>query len=305
MKSECDFTIIIVNYYTAADISKCLLSLKELDIEWKYEIIIVDNHSDYSDLINRLDTYPECDIISMESNKGYAFACNIAAQNAVSNYLLFLNPDTLFVEDCISPIIEYMNKNTFAGACAPMLLNPDMSYQSSSGPQMGIILESLEAFFMIRLYRKLWLIISKRRLMKKKPLEAGWVSGAFLLIRKDVFKQMGGFDEDFFLNYEDIELCSRLKNSGYSNLYFPALKCVHKGAVIQSKNMKSFVVNRYKSRLVFAGKHYGAVKKTVIRIIHVSGLLMRIVLLFFVLFNREVRLRFSGYLESLELYLGI
>ena len=106
-----------------------------------------------------------------------------------------------------------------------MLLNNDFSYQCSTGFPMGIFYEFLEAGFLISLVRKAAYILSYKNL--SHPVKTGWVSAACMLIKKDFFNRIGKFDESYFMNYEDIDLCKRASDKGYEIYYFPNLRCIH------------------------------------------------------------------------------
>jgi GT2 family glycosyltransferase len=298
-----ELSIIIVNYNSFNYLEGCLKSISEKIKVIEYEVIIVDNNSTEVSLSqwakeNRTDYIK---VILLDENIGFAAANNLAVQEAKSGVLLFMNPDVFLIEDCISPILDFMKTLPAAGACAPKLLYEDLSFQNSTGFRMGILYETAEAFMLIGLIRRL----TNRRLIDSEiPVKVGWLSGAFLLVKKEVFQVTGGFDPSFFLNYEDIDFCERILNNGYDNFYFPFLKCVHLDHKSFAENYDKLVYTRYKSRLVYTAKHYGIMKRIIVKIIHIIGLILRILTANIIYSKNERKLRYKGYLRSLRLYMS-
>lgn len=297
--------VIIVNYNSTMELFHCLDSIDNHLSNLPLEIIVIDNNSQDKSLINIPPAYRNVKINFLDGNIGYSKANMIGVYNSSSQYLLFLNPDTEVVEDCISPIIDFIKDNPKTGACGPMLLNRDMTYQNSAGSKIGLFYEVAEAFILINIFRKLGKFILNKKFKANMPFEVGWVSGACLLIKREVFEKVNGFNKDYFLNYEDIDLCRKLVDAGYKNYYFPNLKCIHLALASQSKNYENLVLDRYKSRLIFSNLHYSSFIKYLVRIIHVLGLLFRLIILFFYKPTTELKQRWIGYKKSLYLYIGL
>lgn len=298
-------SIIIVTYNVYNEIKNCIKSIYNLKTNIDFEIIVADNKSLNRDIDNIKLDFPSVSYTKLHSNLGFAKANNFGVKNSSSKYLCFLNPDTIIIEDFITPIIEFIEQNKNAGACAPMLLYEDRSYQSSTGFKMGIIYEFLEAAMLIKLIRRVkknkYLSLTKSYL----PVNVGWVSGACLVVKRSVFEQVGGFTEDYFLNYEDIDLCKKIEDSGYKNYYFPFIKCVHLDHKSFDKNYELLVFSRYESRLIYAKLHYNIFQKIITRIIQIYGLVLRLILVNVFYKGIEKFSRRSGYYKSLKLYLNI
>jgi GT2 family glycosyltransferase len=297
-------SFIIVNF-NSFDFIKRLLASKHKEISGlNDEIIIVDNNSEPERLDTLAKMYNNVKIFKMRNNIGFSKANNFAVDKSETEYLIFVNPDVLFTEDCITPIIKFMEKNSHVGACAPALLNSNMTIQYSWGFKMGLLYEIAEAFFFIGLLRKLYNF--RFRSFKKtiKPFEVGWVSAALLVIKKAVFNDIGGFDPDFFLNYEDIDLCKRLKEKGYYNYYFPAKKSIHYSHQSIKLNYELLVTSRYLSRKLYAKKHYNVFVMCLVSLIHVIGIFLRLLTVYFFYKGDEKKQRRNGYKLSLKLYLS-
>ncbi len=296
--------IIIINYNVTDKLISCLESFKKSVFKSDYSIRVIDNNSSSASGFNLSELYPDVNYIQLNSNLGFAKANNIGAKRSDSEFLCFLNPDTIVTEDFITPILNYIEENPLAGACAPMLLYEDNTYQSSAGFRMGFWFEFLEASFLLSFFRK----FDKKKFLKLQestfPVKTGWVSGACMIVRRTVFESVGGFSNDYFLNYEDIDLCKKIEDAGYNNYYFPYHKCIHLDHKSFDKNYELLVFSRYQSKLIYAKLHYNFFIALLIRIIHTAGLLLRLVFVNFFYSNLERKTRFSGYLKSLKLYIS-
>jgi hypothetical protein len=300
MKDKLILTIIFISFNSSEEILICIDSLKKLQLNFNYKILVIEN-GDISNWESSRDKYSYLTVINPKSNIGFSKANNLAVSQSSTNYILFLNPDTLITEDFITPILSFYESEYNLGACGPALFNNTEKIQNSVGFRMGFMFELLESFYLIKFIRKLEYKFKFK--YKNKPVRVTWISAACLIIEKEKFEQIGGFDEDYFLNYEDIDMCQNLENAGYKNYYFPYLKCIHIGLTSQGKDYESLIVNRYKSRLIFARKHYGVIVRFSVRIIHLIGLLMRIMVLLIYHSDEVHNQRFSGYKKVLFMYL--
>jgi hypothetical protein len=294
--------IIIVNYNVQDQVSKCVDSIK-LKTTGSF-INIIDNNSENRDAESLFLKYHEVKFRQLNANLGFAKANNIGAKLTDSEYLCFLNPDTIVTEDFITPIINFINKDPQAGVCAPMLVYEDGSYQSSSGFKMGVWYDFLEASYLIGLIRK----SKKQKYLKTEksmlPVEVGWVSGACMIVKRSIFEHVGGFSEDYFLNYEDIDLCRKIEDAGYTNFYFPSYKCTHLDHKSFDRNYELLVLSRYQSRLIYARLHYNFLQRIVSRFLHINGIIIRLFAVNIFYSGNERRSRLSGYLKALFLYLN-
>lgn len=294
--------IIIVNYNVQDHVSKCVDSIK-LKSTGSF-INIIDNNSPNRNIENIFQKYPEVKFQQLSSNLGFAKANNIGAKLADSEYLCFLNPDTIVTEDFITPILNFISKEAQAGVCAPMLVYEDGSYQSSSGFKMGIWYDFLEASYLIGFVRRLNRLKYLKHEKSLLPVEVGWVSGACMIVKSSVFEYVGGFTEDYFLNYEDIDLCRKIEDAGFINYYFPSYKCIHLDHKSFDKNYELLVLSRYQSRLIYARLHYNFLQRIVSRLLHISGIMIRLFAVNIFYSGNERKSRLSGYFKAFILYLN-
>lgn len=300
MNSKLDVSFIIINYNCYDYVKRLIESIKSFYTD-DVDIIIVDNNSIEREIEKISEINRKIKLFLLKENIGFSRANNFAAGKCDTRYLVFINPDVLFIEECIGSIISFIDNNENTGACAPMLLNEDMTVQNSSGFRMGLFYEFLEAFFLINLIRKIYRLKLKIK-VSNLPVKTAWISGAFLVIKKETFESVNGFDNNFFLNYEDIDLCRRLMDKGYTNYYFPDLKCIHYSNQSFKQDCEKLVTSRYKSRRLFAKKYYNIVIRSLVWFLHVSGLGFRLATVFFFYKYPENRQRYLGYKKSLKLY---
>lgn len=297
-------SVIIVNYNSGQFLENCLDSIIKFTDRIEYEITVIDNNSNDSDIKKLPQKFPTVKFLFLNNNIGFGAACNYGTLKTDSVLLVFVNPDIVFTSDVLYPICKDLIQKSELGICSPALVSSDNTYQSSTGFKMGIIFEFLEAFWLIDFYRRFQKIFYRKRFNISKPFKVGWVSGAIMIMRRDVFERVNGFDEEYFLNYEDIDLCRKIENAGFENYYYPDLKCVHVGSVSQRRNFESLVLSRYKSRLTYSKKYYSPMIRIGVRLIHIVGLVLRIAVLFFRQDNIENKQRLSGYKKALIIYLN-
>jgi len=298
-----NLSIVIVNYNVSEEILNCVSSLEKLCLEIEYEIIVVDNHSN-DKLIKKLPSIlPNVRFIFLEDNIGYGPANNIGVENSKGEYILILNPDTIFIEDCITPLMRYYESNAHIGAVTPMLVYEDNSFQYSFGLKRGVLEEYLDTVYFFNNYlekikkRKLDLLIAKHT-----PFSVGWISGAFMLMSKVRFNEVKGFSPEYKLNYEDMDLCFKIRKKNLQLIYFPDYKCIHIESVSQRKEFYNYIYYRYKGRLYFLKNHFSHFHYLSIRFAHIIGLILRIVFSFILYKGKEGRERRKAFWDSIILY---
>ena len=294
-------SFILVNYNVTDDLRNCLNSIYKI-IKNDIEIIVVDNNSSDRGIESLQDLFKDVKFHFLTENIGFSNANNYAADFSSGEYLIFLNPDTILVDNFISPIISFLKGHSLIGACGPVLLNKDYSIQDSTGIELGYIYELCEAFMLIRFLRKIYNIWFRYKINQHDPFEVKWLSAACLVIPKKVFYNVGKFNSEFFLNYEDIDFCIRLRSSGYKNICFPDLRCIHLDQKSQTKDMTNFVFNRYMGRLIYAKCHYKIIKRNIIRYLHIIGIVVRILFSNIFYNGSEYLMRKEGYKKSLKIY---
>ncbi len=298
-------SFVIIAYNSHNYLISCLKSIEDVIPEdLNYETIVFDNCSPERDIEKIQADFKDTKFIFNPVNLGFSKANNLCVEASKSTIICFLNPDTVVTQDFVSPIVKYIISAPKAGACGPMLLYKDNSYQPSTGFKMGFLSELFESLMFINIYRKIKAHVYLKKNFNKHPVAVGWVSAACLIIRRSAFEVAGGFSNEYFLNYEDIDLCKKLDDKGYRNYFFPNLKCIHFDHGSFAKNYELLVFSRYSSRLQYAKTHYSAIKRYSIRCINVFGIILRLALVNFIYSGEEKKQRMNGYIKSLKLYLN-
>jgi len=203
-------SIIIVNYNGKDYLEKCLESLTKIDYK-DYEIILVDNNSTDESIEFVKNTYPSITIIKLNKNYGFAEPNNIGAKNANGDLLLFLNNDTTVEPNFITEMVKVLKQDPKIAICQSLLLKPNDEVDSS-----GDFVDTLGRAYSTR----------KKLTDVREILSA---RGAAMMVRKDSFWDLEGFDKNFFASYEDVDLCWRAWIWGYKVVLVPNSIVYHKG----------------------------------------------------------------------------
>ena len=236
MKSKPTLSIVIVKYQAEEYLKKCLDSIKQSK---QWEIIVIDNDKE---------------------NIGYGAGCNKGARKARGKYLLFLNPDTIVLGDSLEKMVLFVEGNPDVGVLGPKIYKNFKKERQLSFCRFPDPLTSLFVFSPIRSF---WpdsplfnhYVYSENKIYNG-ILDVEAVAGAAILIRKDVFNEALGFDENFFLYFEENDLCRRIRKMGERIVYFPEAEIIHFGGKSTIDIEKASGIFK-KSRYYFFKKHYG------------------------------------------------
>lgn len=267
MVKEIKLSIIIVGFNIKEYVILCLRSILAQEPSFPFEIIYVDNCSTDGTVPLLKNLSFKIKILEMKKNLGFARANNFAAKESGGEYLLFLNPDTEIFDDSLTRMVTYLEKHPEIGILGPKLVNNrKMDLQISSVGRLDS-LTALFAFSFLNKYfpnnsfsRKYFLSDWDRNSIK----EVGVVSGAAILINKDLFKKIGGFDEQYFMYFEENDLCLAVEKLGKKVVYFPEAKIIHYLSRATAK-VPQLAKNRFfESRYHFFKKHFGFLKAIII-----------------------------------------
>jgi N-acetylglucosaminyl-diphospho-decaprenol L-rhamnosyltransferase len=236
---------VIVAYRSAADLPECLSSIAA-DALSSSGIIVVDNASpDDSAVV--AGSHPSApSIVRSKRNLGFGGGCNLGAGSSSADALFFLNPDARLVKGATDTLIEALSVSPGTGLVAPRVVDPSgESRAASAGAEPG--LRSTIGHYLLlgrlpllgRIFRPLHLTRPDR------PASPDWVSGAAMLVRRDAFSAVGGFDEQIFMYMEDVDLCRRLRSSGWRVDYRPDAIVEHRIGGSQSTDQPARWFNSY------------------------------------------------------------
>lgn len=237
-------SIIILSYNTKDLLENCLKSVYERIRGVSFEIIVVDNASQDSSAEMVKSKFPKVNLLRNTENVGFGKAVNLGVLSAKGEHLLFLNSDAEVNVIDLDKMCQLFNDHKI-GIIGGEILNTDGSAQRSFGNFYSLKDVSIMLFGR----EKTELLLQNAKTKKK----VDWVSGGFMLARRDIFQQLNGFDENLFMYIEDMELCFRAQKKGYEIWFFPQASITHIG---QGSSSRAFaIVNIYKGLIYFYRKH--------------------------------------------------
>lgn len=216
-----DLVISIINYKTKELTSNCIRSILNNKWRYSYKIWLVDNNSNDGSVEYLKKRFPKIKIIKSKKNLGFAGGHNLVLKKAKGRYFLILNSDTLIENQSLDGMIDFMDNNLDVGITSCKVLNFDGSLQPNGGDlPLGLsLINWLFNLESLGIKKPMFHRIDKEYYSKIR--EVGWVSGNFIIIRNEVLKKVGLFNEKYFMYFEDTELCYRVKKANYKIMINP------------------------------------------------------------------------------------
>ncbi|TDF96221.1 glycosyltransferase family 2 protein [Paenibacillus piri] len=254
-----DLSIIILNYNTCELTINAIKSVYASHTHYKYEIIVVDNNSADASVQTINENFPSTVLIKNDENYGFAKGNNIGIRKATGRYILLLNSDTEVQEDTLETMIAFMDSNRSIGAAGCKVVLPDGSLDKAC--RRGFPTPSASFYYAFGISK---LFPDSPRLNQYQlshldpdqdyPVDC--LVGAFMMVRREAFEQVGLLDENFFMYGEDIDWCYRIKQGGWNIHYYPYTQIVHhKGASSRRKPFK-IIYEFHRAMYLFHKKHY-------------------------------------------------
>jgi hypothetical protein len=278
MKPE--LSIIIVNYNTYEHVLQCISSVRNFISADEAEIIVVDNKSSDRSIEKLIDAFPDVNLCLREVNDGFASGCDHGASSSQGSVLLFMNPDVLIVDDSIKLLIELLNSRTDAGIVSGVMTDDSGSpiYFYNDFPSLKWELFHLAGYGYDKEIKRL---LSRNEITAGEMFEADWFHGAFLMMRRSDFINAGGFNENYFMYYEDVELCYRMVNMiGKINLCDPRVRFKHqtRSSLGNESNDNIYTFHMHRGKLLFL-RNYGLARRSLIRATGFAYVISRILIL--------------------------
>lgn len=264
-----ELSIIIVNFRSWRSLRQCLDSLSSIPGNHKlFEVIIVDNASDDGMLTEFQLANPEFKFILNRGNNGFANGCNLGAAKAKGEYLLFLNPDTIANE---SALIRMMNmartkKDTSIISCRQVKGN------GREEKPYGNFLSPMSLTGWMRAMKRLISRGNNRLNPEDDFISPDWVSGSVFMIKKENFNALGGWDEDYWMYFEDVDLCRRARNAGGDVILIKDIAIEHNHGGSSRNNLK--ISSLTKCEVIISRHVYIAKYEAGIRIIYMQSFLV-------------------------------
>ena len=208
-----DLSIIIVNWNTGDLLEKCVKSIKKETKNLLYEIIVYDNNSKDSSITTLEEKYPDVTLIKGTENLGFSKGNNKAVNISKGEYILLLNPDTIILDKAIEKtyrFIKSLNENDLVGC---KLLNKDLTTQ-------------LSAAYFPSIFRYTLAKISNYNI-NEYTHQCDWVMGAYMMLKKSTYIDIGGFNENYFMYCEDMDLCYKIYKNLGSVYFYSDAQIVH------------------------------------------------------------------------------
>ena len=251
-------SIIIVNYNVEDHLKRCLRSIDSGADVW-----VVDNASTDGSVEQVKINFPWVKIIESQENLGFSKAINRAVREAKGDCLLLLNPDTEFKPESYT-FIKKRCSQLHAKAFGFRQVDAQGNFQLSFGFRPNLSNELMRRSIQRRLDRKgRWLAAIIDRIFSK-PTSVSWVAGSSLLVGRDAFEKIDGFDENFFLFFEDIDFCLRLEQSGINVIYEPSITLLHHRGESSKVNLSLSKQAYRQSQRYFWTQYHGALGKNMI-----------------------------------------
>jgi hypothetical protein len=275
-----DLSILIVNYNGAKLLPDCLNSVLKSKFSGSYEVLVIDNGSE-DDSLQVLSAYEsKIKLIPNTKNLGFSKGNNVLAKHAQGKYLYLLNNDTISQQDNLEVLYSFLNHRSFVGAVAPKLLNSDGSLQLP-GSSLGHF-----------------------RFKSTVPRSVPFILGAAVMIKKSLYEEIGGLDENYFFYNDDVDLCKTLLKKGYAIYYVPTTALTHIGGVATKTRKIGSLIEGYRGGLYLCKKHYGSFIYSIYRVLVLFDVIPKI-LFYLILFwvSQEKRSFLFGYFRILKIIL--
>jgi len=277
-KDELMLSICIPNYNAKGYLEKCLGSIQSA-VEMTHEVIVIDDASTDGtpDLVRK--NFPAVKVIVNETNQGFAKSVNRGLKEGKARYFLILNNDTLILPGTFEKLVGFMERNPAIGVVGPKILYPDGTMQKQcrrSFPTPWNIFcyfSGLSRLFPRNEWFAQYLMTYKS---EAEIQEIDAVSGAFMLMRKEVVDAVGGFDEDYYLYGEDLDYCYRAKGKGWKVYYNPEAQIIHYGreggtCAIPFRSFYEF----HRSMWIYYKKHHFQNHGCAFNLLVLSGIMAR------------------------------
>jgi len=297
---DLNLSIIILSYNTKDITKRCLEHLKvardycQKRLKNEIKVIVIDNGSeDGSDLMIKQD-FPWVKLMALKTNTGFSKGNNIGLKDTKDPFILLLNSDVYLSEISLYKALAYFRVNLNCD-----VLGAKLTYASGQlQPSAGELPNPLNVIFWILGLSKIFGLTfhPKDKSYFAKAHQVGWVMGAFFLIKRKVWVDVGGFDENFFMYFEEIEWCKRIKEKGFKIWFVPEVEVVHLHAASSKFDPSLALLSELKGLKFYFKKHY-LKEYFLVKLFLILGLILRIAT--FSILGKTKRARV--YLEGLKI----
>ena len=250
-------SIIIIPFHSAGHLERCVVSIyQKLGDSFSWEIILVNNDKD-QDVAEFPMDFSKIKLLDHKKNVGFGAGMNLGANLAEGEFLLLLNPDTEIISEDIFRVFDEFSKDDNIGIIGGGIADrKNQNQEWSAGKELSI-------YNLVR--NNLGVSRSEAIWNSPEKVECDWVAGTVMFIKKDLFEKLGGFDERFFMYFEDVDLCRRARHLGKKVIFFPELKIFH-GSGESYKDKRLQKKHYYDSMEKYFQKNHGWLSWIIVKI---------------------------------------
>lgn len=249
-----NLSIIIVNYNVTQLLRNCLISIEKYNDGVDYEVIVIDNKSTDSSWGDLIPKFPEVHFMASEENGGFAKANNEAIKTATGEYVLILNPDTELEGFYLKEILNFADSKANFGCLGVRMHDANGDFLPESKRSVPDMMNSFEKLF-TSFKKKNSKSYYRNDIDEYGVAEVEVITGAFFLVKKEVYEKIEGLDESYFMYGEDIDICYTLLNNGYQNYYYGKASILHHKGESTVKD-EVYLERFYGAMQIFIDKYY-------------------------------------------------
>ena len=292
-----DISIIIVNYKVKEYIIPCIESIyKYTSKSLRYEILVIDNNSNDGSIDAIKSQFSDVKIYENTENIGFSKAVNQGAETAIGKYIFILNPDTKLIEDSISILFTFLEKNETVAVVGPAIVTESGIKQQSYWKEPTLINTILSIYHLDFLnYKK-----NYRNEIGDKTILVDAISGGAFFVQRDVFQNLNGYHPNLFW-MEDIDFCTKVRKLDNKIIYYPETKIIHYGGKSAEKDLHIAISNQLLSKIKYFKLHHSGIE-TIILTVAILFIALIKSILFLIVFplGSNYRKKMIGYLSVIK-----
>ncbi|MBI4975223.1 glycosyltransferase family 2 protein [Candidatus Peregrinibacteria bacterium] len=245
---ETKLSVTIVNYNQKYFPRLCVEALKKSDVDFDFEIIVCDNNSNDESIVflKKANADGDIKLVLPGKNLGYGGGHNLAAKQSKGKYILILNTDITVEPDTLQKLVDYLDEHNDTGMVGSKLLYHNGEVQKSCRRYFKFFDLFIKRTFLKKIppFKKRYENYIMEDFDHNKTQEVDLITGAFMMMPRKVFDEVGGFDERYFLFMEDFDLCRKTHNAGYKVVYYPEASSTHYHKRLSDGNLFKLIFNK-------------------------------------------------------------
>ncbi|MBU1200635.1 glycosyltransferase family 2 protein [Patescibacteria group bacterium] len=301
-KKPIDISLVMISYNTKQITLNALRSIYKHSKNVNFEIIMVDHNSKDGSVLaleKFSKTKNNLTFLDTKKNPGFGAGNNLGAKKALGKYLLFINTDVLLRDNVLKKALTWIEAHPKIGAYSCKLLNKDLTVQATGGyfPTLSRVFAWQLFIDDLPIIRNIIRSVHPHQPHYNKSRSLDWVTGAFTIIPRKLFEDLGGFDENIWMYAEELELCYRIKKMGYSVTYQNSPSLIHLGGS-SSGESRFGLAQETKNLIYFYKKHKPAWQLPIVKLLFITGSVLRFII-FGIIGNNETARK--AYLQAIKL----